>query len=366
MAFVEPQFSKNQINRAGDILVTPKAFTSADQDWAAEVLANWRACHGYPINTFQATLRAKLKYGYPEAIVAQRLKRAPSIIVKLQRFPGMQLARMQDIGGLRAVLGSVKEVRNLEQDYRETRFEHILTNSKNYIDDPKVDGYRGVHLIYRYVNSRVPAYNGLSLEMQLRTQIQHAWATAVETMDIFLDQALKAGQGDQKLRDFFAKASAALAIIERTAPVPGFEDSDRETVFSEVASIEAKLGVLRRLEGFAIAADKITTERGQGAYHLIILDSQKRTVTIRPYAVASLEQASKDYAAVEQQTRAGETIEAVLVSAGPIAALRKAYPNYFLDTQAFVTQMRNIIREVREGKMRAKKRLQRTAQKRRY
>lgn len=350
MAFVKRKFSKNQVNRAGTILVEPAAFSKAEQDWAAEVLANWRACHGYPINTFQATLRAKLRDGYGEAIVAQRLKRAPSIIIKLQRFPGMQLARMQDIGGLRAVLGSVRKVRDLERDYRETTFEHVLTNSKNYIDDPKDDGYRGVHLIYRYMNKRAPEYNGLSLELQLRTQRQHAWATAVETMGTFLGQALKAGQGDQEWRDFFAKASAAIAIIERTAPVPGFEGRDRETVFADVASTEARLRVLQRLQGFAIAADQITTERGQGAYHLIVLDSARRAVTIRPYAVASLEQANIDYAVVEQRTRAGESVEAVLVSAGPITALRKAYPNYFLDTQAFVEQMNLVISEGSSGK----------------
>jgi len=356
VAFVEPKFSKSQVNRAGEILVAPEAFRLADQEWAAEVLANWRACHGYPINTFQATLRTKLKNGYGEAIVAQRLKRAPSIILKLQRFRGMQLARMQDIGGLRAVLSSVKKVRELERDYRDTLFEHVLTNSKNYIDKPKDDGYRGVHLIYRYSNKRAPAYNGLSLELQLRTQRQHAWATAVETMGTFLGQALKAGQGDREWRDFFSKASAALAIIERTAPVPGFEGIDRETVFADVASTEAKLRVLQRLQGFAIATDRITAVRGQGAYHLIVLDSTRRAVTIRPYAVASLEQANIDYATVEQRTRAGEAVEAVLVSAGPIAALRQAYPNYFLDTQAFVREMSLVINEGSRARGRGRRR----------
>ena len=61
------------------------------------------------------------------------------------------------------------------------------------------------------------------------------------------------------------------------------------------------------------------------------LDSEKRTVSIRPYPKARLEQANIDYATIEQRTKAGEPIEAVLVSAGPIDALRKAYPNYFLD-----------------------------------
>jgi putative GTP pyrophosphokinase len=91
------------------------------------------------------------------------------------------------------------------------------------------------------------------------------------------------------------------------------------------------------------AADRITTRQGRGAYHLIVLDSSIRTVDIRPYPTARLEEANKDYALIEQRTKAGEAVEAVLVSAGPIDALRKAYPNYFLDTQEFVRQIRRVI-----------------------
>jgi ppGpp synthetase/RelA/SpoT-type nucleotidyltranferase len=135
VAFVEPHYSKSQINKAGEILAAPEAYSADEQDWASRVLANWRACHGYPINTFQATLRQKLKAIDENAIVAQRLKRAPSIILKLQRFGGMKLARMQDIGGLRAVVGSVAKVKELEAAYRSARFMHILTSSKNYVDE---------------------------------------------------------------------------------------------------------------------------------------------------------------------------------------------------------------------------------------
>lgn len=343
MAFVEPGYSKNQINKAGDILASPENYDVHERDWANQVLANWRAAHGYPINTFQATLRQKLHTIDDNAIVAQRLKRAPSIILKLQRFDGMKLARMQDIGGLRAVVGSVDKVRELEAAYRNARFKHTLSSSKNYIDEPKDDGYRSVHLIYRYANSYAPAYNGLSLELQIRTRLQHAWATAVETMGTFLGQALKSGRGEDEWRSFFARASAALTIVEHTAQVPGFEACSTNDIFVSVKTAEKQLNVLHKLRGFAIAADKITAERGQGTYHLIILNSGNKTVSMRPYPKARLEQANIDYAQIEKRTKAGEPIEAVLVSAGPIDALRKAYPNYFLDTEEFLKQIKSVI-----------------------
>lgn len=62
MTFPEPKFSRTQVQKAGDYLISEDAESDFSQ-WfdAFIVLSNWRACHGYPINTFQATLRTKLK-----------------------------------------------------------------------------------------------------------------------------------------------------------------------------------------------------------------------------------------------------------------------------------------------------------------
>ena len=222
MSFVKPNFKSNAVNRAGDILCTPGASVE-DFLWAFEVLANWRASHGYPINTFQATLRSRLKRIDKKGIVAERLKRTPSILLKLNRFNTMKLSRMQDIGGLRAIVRGMQQVRMLEKKYREGRLDHKLVNSKDYISNPKADGYRCVHLVFRYYNDRAPQYNGLHVELQIRTKLQHAWATAVETMGTFLGQALKSGMGDDVWRRFFSVVSAGFAKIEETAPVPGYE-----------------------------------------------------------------------------------------------------------------------------------------------
>ena len=354
MAFIVPVFTKGEVNRAGIVLArSPQRFDGA---WAnaTTVLANWRGSHAYPINTFQATLRHKLKLIDPDALVAQRLKRTPSIIAKLQRFEGMQLARMQDIGGLRAVVTSMKELRLLVKAYKETRFTHEVLPSRDYIASPKEDGYRSVHLIYRYKNDRVPAYDGLSLELQFRTKMQHAWATAVETMGIYLQQALKSGQGDENWKYFFKVASAALATLERTAPVPGFESMDRQTIYSELMRVESELNVLYKLRGFAIATDRINAERGAGSYHLIVLNPADRSVAITPFPSSRLEQANKEYALIEERAKAGEPLEAVLVSAGPIDALRKAYPNYFLDTEVFINQVQRIIDAGKRGDIRSR------------
>jgi len=341
-----PEESKSKINKAGKILVKDNP-TKEEINWARDLADRWRACHAYPINTFNSTLRVKLK-DYSDTIVAQRLKRMPTIIDKLKRYPTMQLTTMQDIGGLRAVLRSVYDVYLLSEEYRKnTLFEHELIDEKDYINKPRSeDGYRSLHLIYKYKNKRNPAYDGLRLELQLRTKLQHTWATAVETMGTFLGQALKSRQGDKEWIDFFAITSSAFAYKENTIPVPRFKDLSCNETFSAVAEAEVNLDALEKMDGFSVAVNEIVKRRGKGkswSYHLIILNSLKQTVQIIPYDRESFKEAMMNYSKVEAEAAKGKKIEPVLVSAGPIDELRKAYPNFFLDIRDFMSIVHEIV-----------------------
>ena len=340
MAFsLIPKESKNKINKAGCIFLKDNPSTE-ELNYARDLTSRWRACHAYPINTFQSTLRRKLKNFPQDPIVAQRLKRMPTIIDKLRRFPTMQLTAMQDIGGVRAVLDSINDVYKLAAEYRDkSRFAHELIGEKNYIQNPRSeDGYRSLHLIYKYKNKRVPDYDGLRLELQIRTKLQHTWATAVETMGTLLGQALKSRQGDQEWLDFFAVTSSAFAYKENSPPVPRYKNLSCGETFLAVADAEANLNVLEKMRGFSMAADVIVKQRSSGkswSYHLIILNSLEKKVEIKAYDRDSFDKAMKDYSNVEKQVAEGQKIEPVLVSAGPIDTLRRAYPNFFLDIKDF-------------------------------
>lgn len=339
-----PNYSKNEIKKAGNILISEKQ-SSKDIRWAREILSKWRACHAYPINTFRATLTKKLKAIKGSSIVAQRLKRMPTIIDKLKRYPTMKLSTMQDIGGLRAVVRSIEDVRKIESIYDKIKFEHILVKKNDYIKNPRrEDGYRSLHLIYKYKNPSNPQYDGLKLELQVRTQLQHAWATAVETMGTFLGQALKSRQGDKEWLDFFTATSSAFAHLEKSPLVPGYDETS-DKIFNIVKEMERELDVLNKMKGFNVAVNEINkrTMSQSYYYHLIILDSINRTLQIKSYARNDLKNATADYTAYEDRAARGEKIEPVLVSVGPLKYLRRAYPNYFLDTNAFIGIVTNII-----------------------
>ncbi len=344
MAWPTPQYSKSQVNRAGNILCG-KDFDLDTWWWAYEVLGNWRSCHGYPINTFQATLRSKLKSIDTSAIVAQRLKRTPSIVSKLRRFDGMNLARMQDLGGLRGVVKTMKMLRALEASYDASRFHHELVNKVDYISNPKPSGYRSIHLVYKYQKpTGISDYNGLLIELQLRTKVQHAWATAVETMGLLLDHSLKSSEGPDRWLKFFALASSALAHLEGSHPVPGYESLAKRDTFLKTIEEADDLQVTHKLRGFTVALNAITTDKRAGAYHLIVLDLADLTVQITGYSFNRLEEANRQYANVEERAEKGEELQAVLVAAGSIENLRKAYPNFFLDATEFVNLLGRIRR----------------------
>jgi len=153
MTWSTRQHSKGRIDRAGDALIS---LGKDDPGREAEiaVIDNWRACHAYPLQAIKMTLLQRAKKVDGSALVAQRLKRRPSIELKLRDNPSMKLSQMQDIGGCRAVLPTVRKVRQLINIYKKSQAKNPNTrcycdgfDGFDYIVKPKADGYRSVHLL---------------------------------------------------------------------------------------------------------------------------------------------------------------------------------------------------------------------------
>jgi hypothetical protein len=337
--WAKPLYSKNKVNRAGARLLVPITDDRWDLDDyldALDVINNFRSIHGHPLNTFQTTLRIKGRQIDPDIIVAQRIKRLSSIILKLTRFPLMTLSQMQDIGGCRAVLTDAQMVDNLVDAYLASDLKHKLHTSDDYIAEPKPSGYRGRHLIYVYHSDKIETYNGLKIEMQVRSQFQHAWATAVEIVGTFTRQALKSSQGEEAWLRFFALMGTAIARIEGTPPVPDTPTNDDDLI-NELKDAEHELNAVSKLIAFSTAPYQIETESaGKNHFFLMELDVQTNELKIRSYSQGQLEQATEDYLEVEKRSKDNVSQDAVLVSVDSLAALRRAYPNYYLDTDLFV------------------------------
>jgi hypothetical protein len=348
MAWATPQYTRSQVDNAGRALVredeapTDDISDPAFHEWmrgyenSLAIINNWRSSHSFPLNTFQVGLRRKARQVSRAPLIAQRIKRLSSIDLKLRRFKNLRLSQMQDIGGCRAVLQDVREVFQLANVFRESTFKHKLDHVDDYIARPQSSGYRGVHLIYRYFSDRMDTYNGLKIEIQIRSPLQHAWATAVETVGTFIRQALKSSQGEEEWLRFFALMGTALAHRERTPTVVD-TPSLRAELKEKLRHLAEHLDVEHRLRTYGTALQTLEQPSAKDAhYYLLKLDPAEHLVTVTGFKFGELEQAQNEYLEVERSLKARSGSDAVLVSVESLDSLRRAYPNYFLDTGVFI------------------------------
>jgi len=344
MAWIEPQYSRRQVDKAGQFLIAEP--NPSSQVWRKErtkaltIVSNWRAAHAYPLHATKMTLRTRAKRIDKDALVAQRLKRLESIIPKLERFPHISLSRMQDLGGCRAILDSMGQATELSKAYvggikkfRLARSELVKIN--DYISEPKLDGYRFFHMIYRYRTSspKFQMYNGMRTEIQVRTRLQHAWATAVETVSTFTNQALKSDRGKEDWKRFFALMSTFMARQEGTALVPCTPQTETE-VRDELNSLCKKFNLVNTMQGWRDSMQFVHPALGE--LSLLVLDVDKRELIQTPFDKKKLVEATERYLEIEQETQGDPMIQVVLVSTDSIQALKAAYPSYYLDTTEFI------------------------------
>lgn len=336
-------YSKSKVNWAGKVLCDDSA-SYHDEILASSIIDDWRAAHRRPLAHISIHLRNLVKYVNPNAIIAQRLKRTPSIRHKLERWPEMKLSRMQDIGGCRVVLTNVRQVRAMTNTILTSHAKHTLSHMKDYISTPKESGYRGVHLIYKYHSTKYTNHCGLMVEIQLRTNIQHAWATGVETVGTFLKSPLKSSIGPSEWLEFFSQLSSVLHIKE-SQPRTYKRSSQFLEEAGRLGTIAMRIDAQRRLSEFGTIIQHIEKQRAKGTNHPIYvlhLQPTKGTIYVYTFALNKAGTAMATYRSLEKSAdvEAGEDV--VLVNASSIQELRKAYPNYFMDTRRLVQEIEAI------------------------
>ena len=354
MERVIPEHSRNQVNAAGATLIDQSA-SLEERERARRVVNNWRAAHSFPLNTLQVNLRRYVSDYGDEALVAQRLKRLSSIEEKLRRFDRMRLSRMQDIGGCRAVLPSVADVRDVVSTFEKSRARHELLRRSDYLAEPRESGYRGVHLIYAYRSGseQNAVYGGMQVEIQLRTQLQHTWSTAVETVDTFTEQNLKASRGSKDWLSLFALMGSYIAQKENLPVVPDTPRS-QSALRNAISSLALQIDAIAKLEAYGEMVkimqnldDAVKTHRRIkfSYFHIRIkvTNDDSAQVRWRGYSQDQRHKAIQAYEETEENIQNVDREETVLVRASSIEDLKRAYPNYFVNTSVFVEELRKAI-----------------------
>ena len=341
----KPAYSRAEVNAAGNALIASSASLD-DRRQARMVLNDWRAAHSLPLER----VRRELQERVPEdAWVAQRLKRLPSTEAKLRRFRAMKLARMQDIGGCRAVLPTARDALAAAEAYRSRPPVHAIAHIDDYIARPKASGYRGVHLVSRFHASEEDesVYDGMRVEIQLRSRLQHIWATTVETVAIFSGQALKSSVGDAHWLRLFALMGTEIACAETLPTVPETPVETR-ALQDELATLAHAVDALPRLERYRETLRVLEghVRNGRAEYfHIVVESVPDGTARVRwnEYAADEREEAVRAFEDVEAATDHFPGTDTVLVRVASVDALRDAYPSYFADTRAFSERLRRVV-----------------------
>lgn len=261
----------------------------------------------------------------------------------------MQLSTMQDIAGCRVIFSNEEQLLDFRKSMHLARFKHDLKNKENdrynYIMNPKTSGYRGIHDIYEYQVSshQGVAWNGLLIEIQYRTQVQHAWATAVEIADLATFSRIKFSQADNDHQDFFRLASEILArnYENRNSCM---NDLNNEDLIAEFLRVDMRLGMMLTFQNLKLSENKVRFRTNMILIFPLQSDSTKGS-DLEVETFDSINKAIERYDQLEKDL-AGKA-DIVLVRADNPESIRDAFRNYFSDAIDFVKYLMDGVEELR-------------------
>lgn len=339
-------YSNNDVKRAGELIASRPTWTpdtDASIRHAFAIANNWRDAHAYPMKSIRMSVIQHMRHAGAEGITAARLKRMQAIRAKLGRVR-LSLHQIQDLGGCRAILGSMEDVRKLVAAMSEGG-KHELHKHDDYIGNPKADGYRGHHIILKFKDRRdaLSAYNGRRIEIQVRTRLQHAWATAVEAVGLFRGEGLKNHLGSEGWLRLFVLMSGELAEVEGCVPPEGCLDGEgRRAEIRKLAKTLSAVSVLDVINQGVKGTDTPLVPGYRPTHYLIRYDTVAKTVSVEPKSSPLRAVESYGYAEGPDNLHGSESENVVLVEVDKVENLKAAYPNYFGDVSTFGAFLNNI------------------------
>lgn len=364
------RYSKSQIDKAAKKI--RHGCSKEEKVEAIAMIQNFRELHLYPLMLMKNHLaRTAAKVDKEKRIiVARRLKRLYTIIDKLERPSldsgktrnAIQLTRMQDIGGCRAIVKNIEQLKQLKDRLVKSRSVHKIIKEYDYLT-PKESGYGGIHLSYSCFDQQEEKYpwRKAKIEIQLRTELQHAWATSLEIIDTLEDIKLKtSSEGHAEWRRFFYLAGCLVAHDEKAYIL------DKDTVNAyqaELRDLERHLSVRTKLSTYTFALSLTTNEtmknklpKNHKGYFLVTMKNAKNEskgptkkrfiVSVKAYKTKEADEALN---ALNKDDSDPEVLISVLVATDNIKSLKKAYPNYFGSTSQFSRFLKRHVEPVHDS-----------------
>lgn len=304
-----------------------------------KIINEWREAHTLALENLVDLVQKRAKQVGGKTTLVSRLKKMESIKLKLTLAKNSQLSRMQDIGGCRLIVEDIKKLPFMFSRIAKFHKGFDLVKIDDYISTPKPNGYRGVHFVFKD-RTKDDEYKIL-LELQLRTHLQHSWATAVEIAGLFNNSAFKSNQsnGHDEWMDFFKLVSYLFEYDEKG----GVKNKKIEEAIYFLKKFERDFNFIRKLKGYNIST-KFINEYGKGNEHfLLVLNLEKGILNIHGFNKNQLEQAQQLY--FDYEAKNDGNMNVVLVSASKFSNIKDGYLNYFADSNYFIRKYNELIKK---------------------
>lgn len=146
--------SKSRIDKAGRLLSSPPKELTEEFLELEDVFDRYRESHLDPLTSLTSEIQSLLREAGKPYYIAQRLKRKPQIVRKLQRL-SVRLTQLQDIGGLRVIVDDNETINFFDRlltDKFQRDSQFCLYDAQTI--DPRAETIADTEPYTRYSNTR--------------------------------------------------------------------------------------------------------------------------------------------------------------------------------------------------------------------
>ncbi|HGM8160898.1 TPA: RelA/SpoT domain-containing protein [Pseudomonas aeruginosa] len=324
------KLSKSRIDKSGLALSKGKFVDEVDYIELEEVFDEYRKAHLQPLSETTLEIQSLLA-GYGGAYyIAQRLKRKPQIVRKLQRL-SVRLTQLQDIGGCRIIVEKNKDVDALLEYLKEkagSTAGFSIDRVTDYREKGRDDtGYRALHVIM--------ARDGRALELQIRSRIQHYWAESIERTSVIYGYHLKEKEGAPEVIEYFKHLSDVFFEIEAGREPSAVQRIKIDALRESCERIIKQSDKHKIFDSF-VNEDVIKTlvekemRSGSGINNwILIFDWNQGAFVSWDIVSRDPNDAVESYIQYENQYPSDQGYEVVLIGSSEISTVRQTHSHYF-------------------------------------
>ena len=176
----------------------------------------------------------------PIEMIKSRVKKPVSIVEKLQRR-GLEISvqsmmdNLDDVAGIRVICSFVDDIYQVaEMLVRQDDVRVIAI--KDYIKNPKDNGYRSYHMIVNYEVQTIYGIKRIPVEIQIRTMAMNFWATIEHSL-----QYKYKGNVPEHIRERLSSSAEAVLSLDSEMSSIREEVMAAQQLFREKANVVADI-----------------------------------------------------------------------------------------------------------------------------